>query len=170
MRKSLNGLATCLLAIPLVIARLTAISASNGILIRNRIAFEKAKDIQAVVFDKTGTLTKGELSVDQVVVLDNKFIPDKIAYIATTLEQYSEHSIAKGIIEYAKKNNVDKAVELSRRTYKKRRLNRIYMGNRIQRIRYASCCQSTLLYRIPITTSSRSIVHVAEYGDCSNKC
>lgn len=95
------------LAIPLVIACSTAISASNGILIRNRMAFERAKDIQAVVFDKTGTLTKGELGVDQVVVLDNNFTSDKVVHIAATLEQYSGHPIAKGIIEYAKKNNTN---------------------------------------------------------------
>ncbi len=95
------------LAIPLVVARSTAIAASNGILIRNRMAFEKAKDIQAVIFDKTGTLTKGELGVNKVVVLDPEYDSKKILYLAATLEQYSEHPIAKGIINYVQQKNID---------------------------------------------------------------
>ncbi len=94
------------LAIPLVVARSSAILASNGILVRNRMAFEKAKDIQAVVFDKTGTLTKGELGVDSVVPLVDGYTVDEIAYLAASLEQYSEHPIAKAIVEYAEKNGI----------------------------------------------------------------
>jgi Cu2+-exporting ATPase len=94
------------LAVPLVVARSSAISASNGILIRNRIAFEKAKDINAVVFDKTGTLTKGELGVDKVVTLDEEYSEDYIVYIAASLEQSSEHPIAKGIVDYAVKRGI----------------------------------------------------------------
>lgn len=94
------------LAIPLVIARSTALAASNGILVRNRIAFEHSRNIEAVIFDKTGTLTKGELGVDEVVVLDNNYTKNKVISLAASLEQYSEHPIAKGIIDYAKKNNV----------------------------------------------------------------
>ncbi len=94
------------LAIPLVIARSTAISASNGILVRNRMAFERARSIRAVIFDKTGTLTKGELGVDEVVVLDKSYSPDRIVYLAATLEQHSEHPIAKGIVEYAEKRGI----------------------------------------------------------------
>ncbi len=95
------------LAIPLVVARSTAIAASNGILIRNRMAFEKAKEIQAVIFDKTGTLTKGELGVNKVVVLDPRYDFKEILRLAATLEQYSEHPIAKGVVNYAQENNID---------------------------------------------------------------
>src|SRR5512135_1615167 len=51
------------LAIPLVVAITTSIGARNGILVRNRLALEAARNINVVVFDKTGTLTKGEFGV-----------------------------------------------------------------------------------------------------------
>ena len=54
------------LAIPLVIALSTSITAKNGILIRDRKAFEQIKDVNAVVFDKTGTLTEGTFGVNNV--------------------------------------------------------------------------------------------------------
>ena len=55
------------LAVPLVVAISTAISARNGLLIRNRAAFERARKIQAVVFDKTGTLTEGRFGVTDIL-------------------------------------------------------------------------------------------------------
>jgi P-type Cu2+ transporter len=85
------------LAIPLVVAVSTALSASNGLLIRNRTSFEKARNINAIIFDKTGTLTKGEFGVTDVVLLDDKFNQDEILKIAASLEAYSEHPIAKGV-------------------------------------------------------------------------
>lgn len=94
------------LAVPLVIARSTALSSTNGILIRNRTAFEKARNIQAVIFDKTGTLTTGKLGVNEVIVLDDNYEEKDVIYLASTLEQYSEHPIAKGILNYAKKQNI----------------------------------------------------------------
>ncbi len=55
------------LAIPLVVAVSTALSAKHGLLIRNRTAFEQARNIQAIIFDKTGTLTKGEFGVTETI-------------------------------------------------------------------------------------------------------
>ena len=55
------------LAIPLVVAVSTALSAKSGLLIRNRTAFEQARNIQAIIFDKTGTLTKGEFGVTETI-------------------------------------------------------------------------------------------------------
>ncbi len=97
------------LAVPLVVARSSAISASNGILVRNRRAFERAKDLSAVVFDKTGTLTKGELGVESVIVIDKRLGEEEVLRIAASLEQGSEHPIAKGILEYAEKRGVKPA-------------------------------------------------------------
>jgi Cu2+-exporting ATPase len=57
------------LAIPLVVAVSTSIAAKSGLLIRNRQAFEKARNIQALIFDKTGTLTEGRFGVTDVVSL-----------------------------------------------------------------------------------------------------
>jgi P-type E1-E2 ATPase len=58
------------LAVPLVVAVSTSIAAANGLLIRDRTAFEEARRTQAIVFDKTGTLTKGEFGITDVLVLD----------------------------------------------------------------------------------------------------
>lgn len=90
------------LATPLVIARSTAEAATKGILIRNRIAFENARSLTAVVFDKTGTLTKGELSVKRVEVLDSGLDERRLLSIAASLEERSEHPIARAIVEFAK--------------------------------------------------------------------
>lgn len=86
------------LAIPLVVAVSTSISAKNGIIIKNRDAFEKIKDIDTVVFDKTGTLTKAEFAVDDIIKLQN-FNSDEILILAASLESHSEHPIAKGILK-----------------------------------------------------------------------
>ncbi len=90
------------LAIPLVVAISTAVSAKNGLLIRNRTAFENARKITTVLFDKTGTLTKGEFGVTRFEVLDNQFDKEKMLAYASALEQESEHPIGKGIVEKAK--------------------------------------------------------------------
>ncbi len=90
------------LAVPLVITRSTSIAAMNGLLIRNRIGFEKAKDVDAVIFDKTGTLTKGEFGVTDVVVLDSTMSREELIKMAAGLEMLSEHPIARGIVEYAR--------------------------------------------------------------------
>ncbi|MDD3480763.1 MAG: copper-translocating P-type ATPase [Patescibacteria group bacterium] len=90
------------LAVPLVVAVSSGISAKKGILIRNRVAFEKAKDIQAIIFDKTGTLTKGNFVVTDTVILDKKYKKAEIFKYAASLESHSEHPIAKGIIKKSK--------------------------------------------------------------------
>ncbi|EAY29842.1 copper-translocating P-type ATPase [Microscilla marina] len=89
------------LAIPLVVAISTALSAQNGILIRNRTAFENARNISAVVFDKTGTLTLGDFSVTRIVNIDQKYSEKEIILLAGALEQNSEHPIAQGILKKA---------------------------------------------------------------------
>lgn len=86
------------LAIPLVTAISTSLAARSGFLIRNRTAFELARNIQAIVFDKTGTLTKGEFGVTDVLLVDKSFSEKNILNFAASLETNSEHPIAKGII------------------------------------------------------------------------
>jgi Cu2+-exporting ATPase len=92
------------LAVPLVVAVSTSLSAKNGLLIRDRIAFERARNINAVIFDKTGTLTKGEFGVTDIIA--EKYNEDEILSYAASLESNSEHPIAKGIINKAKEKNV----------------------------------------------------------------
>lgn len=89
------------LAIPLVVAVSTGLAASNGFLIRNRSAFEQARNLQAVIFDKTGTLTEGTFTVTDILNFNEKFSDDDILMYAASLETNSEHPIAKGILEKA---------------------------------------------------------------------
>jgi Cu2+-exporting ATPase len=89
------------LAVPLVVARSTAIAATNGLLIRDRTAFEEARNINAIIFDKTGTLTKGEFGITDTLVFDTTFTDDEIVTYAASIEAHSEHPIAQGIVRDA---------------------------------------------------------------------
>jgi len=88
------------LAVPLVVAVSTSISAKRGILIRDRDAFERSRDINAVVFDKTGTLTQGKFIVTNIIPL-SEYGEKKILKYAASLEAQSNHPIARGIVEMA---------------------------------------------------------------------
>jgi Cu2+-exporting ATPase len=90
------------LAIPLVTAISTTIAAKNGLLVRERMALEAARNIDVVLFDKTGTLTKGEQGVVDVVAKDK----NHVLSLASALERESEHPIAKAIFQYAHGQNV----------------------------------------------------------------
>lgn len=85
------------IAIPLVVARSTTLASMNGFLIRNRIAFEQARNIQAVVMDKTGTLTFGNFGVTDKLIFGQEFDEKTVIQYAAALETKSEHPIAKGI-------------------------------------------------------------------------
>ena len=89
------------LAVPLVVAVSTGLAARNGFLIRNRTAFENARNITAIVFDKTGTLTEGNFGVTDVLSFDSTYNKEEILKYAAALESNSQHPIAKGIIEAA---------------------------------------------------------------------
>ena len=93
-------------AIPLVVAVSTSYSARNGILIRNRLALETAKDIDAVLFDKTGTLTEGKFGVTEIIAKDG-VDKDYLLKLASSLEIRSEHVIARTIVEFAKEKGVE---------------------------------------------------------------
>lgn len=85
------------LAIPLVVAVSTVLSAKSGLLIRNRTAFEQARNLQAIIFDKTGTLTKGEFGVTETISFDGMDEKEILKY-AAAVESESEHPIAQGIV------------------------------------------------------------------------
>jgi P-type Cu2+ transporter len=93
------------LAVPLVIANITGISAQRGILIRNRRAFEQAYALTAVLFDKTGTLTKGTFEVTDVIPLGS-LSRQELLSLAASVEHYSEHSIARAIVAKAQQERV----------------------------------------------------------------
>jgi Cu2+-exporting ATPase len=84
------------LAVPLVVAITTAMSASNGILVRDRLALEKAREIDTVIFDKTGTLTEGRFGVVGMVTANGLSEAEALALTAA-VEGDSEHTIAQGI-------------------------------------------------------------------------
>jgi Cu2+-exporting ATPase len=96
------------LAVPLVVAVSTAIAAQHGLLIRDRTAFEAARNINAIIFDKTGTLTKGEFGITDVLLFDSGMTEDELVAYAASVESNSEHPIAQGIVKSAKEHwNVD---------------------------------------------------------------
>lgn len=92
------------LAIPLVIVNATSLAASNGILVRNREAFERARDIRIVAFDKTGTLTEGRFGVR--AVYSAALAGEQALALAAALESLSEHPLAQAIVEEAHKRGV----------------------------------------------------------------
>ncbi len=87
------------LAVPLVVSVSTSLAAQNGFLIRNRVAFETARKLKAVIFDKTGTLTKGEFGITNTVIIDKEVGKDELLKIAASVEAHSEHPIAQGIVK-----------------------------------------------------------------------
>jgi len=95
------------LAIPLVVAVSTTLSAKNGLLIRNRTAFENARKIDTVLFDKTGTLTEGEFGVEAVESFSDQYNEENVLQKAASLEQESEHPIANGIVKKAEEDQVE---------------------------------------------------------------
>lgn len=92
------------LAIPTVTSISTSLAAKNGLLIKNADALEFAKDINIVVFDKTGTLTKGKFGVTNIISTDKNYSENQVIELVASVEKYSEHSIAKGIVSYALEN------------------------------------------------------------------
>ena len=90
------------LAIPLVVAVSTSLSAKNGLLIRNRTAFERGRKIDAILFDKTGTLTEGRFGVTDVIIFKDNTTKEELLEYAASVESHSEHPIARGIVESVK--------------------------------------------------------------------
>ena len=93
------------LAIPLVIAITTSLSARRGLLVRDRLALERAKDVDVVVFDKTGTLTIGELRVVGIAADDEA----RALALGAGLEADSEHALARAIVTSAREKGVEPA-------------------------------------------------------------
>ena len=93
------------LAIPLVIAISTSLGAQNGLLVKDRLALERARNLDIVIFDKTGTLTRGSPAVSNMVAAPGVSEDDLIAH-AAAVEFNSEHPVAKAIVAGAKRRNV----------------------------------------------------------------
>jgi Cu2+-exporting ATPase len=93
------------LAIPLVIAISTSIGAQNGLLVKDRLALERARNLDMVIFDKTGTLTRGSPALSGVATAPGGNESDLLAD-AAAVEANSEHPLAKAIVAEAKRRNL----------------------------------------------------------------
>jgi Cu2+-exporting ATPase len=93
------------LAIPLVIAISTSLGAQNGLLVKDRLALERARNLDMVIFDKTGTLTRGAPALSGVAVAPGGSESDLLAS-AAAVEATSEHPLAKAIVAEAKRRNL----------------------------------------------------------------
>ena len=93
------------LAIPLVIAISTSLGARNGLLVKDRIALERARELDMVIFDKTGTLTKGEPALVAVAVTDG-IEEGELLRLAASVEADSEHPLARAIVREAESREI----------------------------------------------------------------
>jgi P-type Cu2+ transporter len=93
-------------AIPLVVAISTTASATHGLLIRNRTAFENARRLTTIIFDKTGTLTKGSHEVQHVISTSAHYSANDILQYVAAVQQHSEHYIARGVMKALKEKNL----------------------------------------------------------------
>ena len=98
------------LAVPLVLANTTAMGARSGILVRDRMALERARTLDTVVFDKTGTLTEGEQSLVEIMVAgetEEGMDRDRALAVAAAVEADSEHMIARALRDAAEDQNLE---------------------------------------------------------------
>ncbi|GMQ81126.1 MAG: heavy metal translocating P-type ATPase [Rhodothermia bacterium] len=86
------------LAVPLVVAVSTALAAGNGLLIRDRTAFEGARKLKAIIFDKTGTLTEGRFGITDTLLFSDSTTEAELLEYAAAVEAHSEHPIAQGVV------------------------------------------------------------------------
>jgi Cu2+-exporting ATPase len=93
------------LAIPLVIAISTSLGARNGLLVKDRLALERARELETVIFDKTGTLTKGQPTL--VDVAPGSFDVERVLGLAASVEADSEHPLARAIVDGARRRGVE---------------------------------------------------------------
>lgn len=94
------------LAIPLVVAVSTALCARNGLLVRDRSAFERSRNLDAIVFDKTGTLTEGRFGVSDVIIAKGHE-ESEVLRLTASIESQSEHPIAASIVRDADERGIE---------------------------------------------------------------
>jgi P-type Cu2+ transporter len=152
------------LAVPLVVAKSTALSAKHGLLIKNRTAFENARKITTLVFDKTGTLTVGKFAVSKVAVTGEVSENDLLKY-AVALEQNSEHPIATGIIQKAKELSISVPSAQNFNAITGKGVEAIVDGKEIKVVSPGYLKENDLLYPESINTdATETIVFVLVNG------
>jgi P-type Cu2+ transporter len=151
------------LAIPLVIAVSTTLAARNGLLVRDRSGFERARSVTAVVFDKTGTLTQGRFGVTDIIPLDSSGADD-VLRLATALESQSEHPIAAGIVQSARTRNLPVATPRDFRAIPGKGAEAVIEGKRVQVVSPAYVKQRRLTVDDPrirdVSTQGKTLVFV----------
>ena len=148
------------LAVPLVVARSTAISAKSGLLIKNRTAFENSRKITTLVFDKTGTLTLGKFSVVRYDSLIDNYKPDQILSMASALEQNSEHPIATGILDKAKELKLEMPVINDFQAITGKGIQATIDGKQVKVVSPGYLKENNLNIQIPGSTEAETIVFV----------
>jgi Cu2+-exporting ATPase len=156
------------LAVPLVVAITTAMGAKNGILVRDRLALEKARDINTVIFDKTGTLTKGEFGVVGIST-SNGTSEDDVLALAAAIEGDSEHTIARGIREKAKEKSLSlprienfEAIK-GRGVKAKSNGQDVYIGGpRLLELLEISLSEPLQKFEVTASQKGQSVVHVIQ--------
>jgi Cu2+-exporting ATPase len=118
------------LAIPLVIAIATSLGARNGLLVKDRLALERARNLDMVIFDKTGTLTRGAPAVSDVAAAPGITEGDLIAQ-AAAVESSSEHPLAKAIVAEAKRRSVTQSLATDFRALSGRGAEALVQGRRV---------------------------------------
>jgi len=148
------------LAVPLVVARSTAIAAKNGLLIKNRTAFENSRKITTLVFDKTGTLTLGKFSVVRYETLNEKYTPDQILSMASALEQNSEHPIATGIVGKSKELKLEMPTINDFQAITGKGIRATIDGKQVKVVSPGYLKENNLKIQIPGSTEAETIVYV----------
>ncbi|MEL7644824.1 MAG: copper-translocating P-type ATPase [Anaerolineaceae bacterium] len=158
------------LAIPLVVAITTAMGANNGILVRNRLALEEAREITTVIFDKTGTLTEGRFGVVGIETTDG-LNPDDALALTAAVEGDSEHTIAQGIRRSAQRKDLTLPVVQDFEAIKGRgihaRLNGhdLHVGGpRLLEMLNTSLPESLSDFAQAASTEGQSVVHLVQDG------
>ena len=118
------------LAVPLVVSISTSLAARNGILVRDRLALEAAREIDIVIFDKTGTLTKGEQGVVGLITAEGMTENEALA-LAAAVEGDSEHAVARAIRQAAQAKGLDLPAITDFASLKGRGVQASYQGERV---------------------------------------
>jgi Cu2+-exporting ATPase len=148
------------LAVPLVIARSTAISAQSGLLIKNRTAFENSRKITTLVFDKTGTLTVGKFKVVRYNSLSEKTNAEEIISIASAMERNSEHPIATGIVDKAKELKLVIPAVTDFKAITGKGIQASMNGKQVKVVSPGYLKENNLSVQIPGSTEAETVVYV----------
>ncbi|KPN29376.1 putative copper-exporting P-type ATPase B [Halolamina pelagica] len=139
------------LAIPLVVAINTSLAAQNGMLVRDRIAMEEARNLDAIIFDKTGTLTEGEHGVVDMATVDG-IGEDEALTLAAAVESDSEHMIARAIREAADERGLTPPEASGFEAIKGRGVRATVEGTRCTSA--GRTCSLSSIVRFPTTSSA----------------